>query len=112
MEDFNSKDLSKYRAFFVQKGGSIEMDRYIYGMKGEGLGNFLGSLMKRAIPLIGHAIKGIANTAKPIVTAAGKELVTTGAKRGLKELNKIVAKNSKVTHRPHKKRKRTKWQSL
>ena len=88
------------------------MDRYIYSMKGEGLGNILGSLMKKAIPLIGHAIKGAAKTAKPIVAAAGKELVTTGAKRGVQELNKVITKNSSVKHRPHKKRRRTKWQSL
>ena len=47
METFNSDDLrrSAYRSVFVQKGGSLEMDRYIYGMQGEGLGNFFGTIL-------------------------------------------------------------------
>ena len=53
MENFNSSYLKSrpYRAVFVQQGGSIDMDRYIYGMQGEGIASFLGSLMKRALPL-------------------------------------------------------------
>ena len=113
MEDFSTKNLSsKYRSVFVQKGGGMEMDRYIYGMKGEGLGNFLGSLMRKAIPLIGQTIKRVASTAKPVIETAGKELVTAGAKRGVQELNKVINKNSPVTHKPHKKRRRTKWRNL
>ena len=118
MEIFNPSDLKSkaYRSAIVQKGGAIEMDRYIYGMQGEGLGNWFGSLMKQAIPLIGSAIKGATKVAKPIAVAAGKEILTAGAKRGAEELTKRItpsSRNKTVVHRPHKKRRRTKkWQSL
>ena len=117
MEDFKPTDMNKkaYRTAIVQKGGAIEMDRYIYNMEGEGLGNLFGSLLRKAIPLIGTTIKGVVKAAKPIVVAAGKDLVTAGAKRGVAELSKKInspGKNS-VVHRPHKKRRRAKkWQSL
>ena len=117
MEDFKSTDMNSklYRSVLVQRGGSIEMDRYIYGMEGEGLGNLLGSLMRKTIPLIGSAIKGVAKAAKPIAKAAGREILTAGIKRGSEELTKHIKspKKSVVVHRPHKKRRRTKtWQSL
>ena len=117
MEDFTSTGLNKkvYRSAIVQKGGAIEMDRYIYGMEGEGLGNLFGSLLRKAIPLIGSAIKGATKVAKPIAIAAGKELVTAGAKRGAEELSKQISSPGKkiVVHRPHKRRRRKKkWQSL
>ena len=117
MEDFKPTDLNTkaYRSAIVQKGGAIEMDRYIYNMEGEGLGNLFGSLLRKAIPLIGTTIKGVAKAAKPIVVAAGKDLVTAGAKRGVEELSKKIYSPGKntVVHRPHKKRRRAKkWQSL
>ena len=121
MEIFDPSDLRSkaYRSAIVQKGGALEMDRYIYGMQGEGLGNWFGSIMKQAIPLIGSAIKGASNVVKPIAIAAGKEILTTGAKRGAEELTKRITttpkntKNKVVVHRPHKKRKRTnKWHGL
>ena len=117
MEDFSSKDLNSkiYRSVIVQKGGSIEMDRYIYDMEGEGLGNLLGSLFRKAVPLVSTAIKGATKAAKPIAIAAGKEILSAGAKRGRKELKKHIntPKSSVIVHRPHKKRRKTKkWQSL
>jgi hypothetical protein len=121
MEIFKPETLKSgaYRSVFVQKGGAVEMDRYIYGMQGEGLGNWFGALMKQALPLISSGIKGIAKASKPIAIAAGKELITAGAKRGAKELtelsnriNPTEIKNT-VVHRPHKKRRKSKkWQSL
>ena len=117
MEDFKSTDLNSklYRSALVQKGGSIEMDRYIYGMEGEGLGNLFGSLMRKAIPLIGSAIKGAAKATKPIAVAAGKDILTTGVKRGTEVLTKRInsSKKNTVVHKPHKKRRRTrKWQGF
>jgi len=111
MEDFNSSYLRSrpYRAVFVQQGGSSGMDRYIYGMEGEGLGSFLGSLLKKALPLAGQAIKAVAKSAKPIAIAAGKELLTAGAKQGAKKLKRLA--NTQVTHKHHSKRKR-KWRNL
>jgi hypothetical protein len=109
MENFNARDLNSklYRSVIVQKGGALEMDRYIYNMGGEGLGNYFGSLLKQAIPLLGSAaIKG-SRALKPIVTAAGKDIIAAGIKRGAKEVTKHIV------HKPHKKRRRAKkWQSL
>ena len=111
MEEFNSTYLRNkpYRAVFVQQGGSMEMDRYIYGMQGEGIGSFLGSLLKKALPLASQAIKATAKTAKPIAVAAGKELLATGAKRASKRLKRLA--NTEVTHKHHPKRRR-KWRNL
>ncbi len=108
METFNSDRLKSgaYRSVIVQKGGSVEMDRYIYNLEGEGLGGWFGSLLKTAIPLIGSTIKGAAKIAKPYAKAAGKEIITAGAKRGAQQVTK------RIVHRPHKKRKRKTWQSI
>ena len=108
METFNPAQLrsAAYRSVIVQKGGSVEMDRYIYNMQGEGLGSWFGTLMKTAIPLFGNAIKGAAKVAKPYAKAAGKQIITAAAKRGAQEVTKHIV------HKPHKKRRRGKWQSL
>ena len=87
----------------------MEMDRYIYGMQGEGIGSFLGSLLRKALPLASQAIKAAAKTAKPIAVAAGKELLATGAKKASKRLKRLA--NTQVTHKHHPKRRR-KWQNL
>ena len=111
MEDFNSTYLKSrpYRAVIVQQGGSIQMDRYIYGMQGEGLGSFLGSLMKKALPIASQAIKATAKAAKPIAVAAGKELLAAGTERAVKRLKRSA--NTQVVHKNHSKRKR-RWRNL
>lgn len=105
MEDFNKLNTKAYRAAIVQKGGSMEMDRYIYAMEGEGLGNFFGSLLKQAVPLITTAIKGATKAAKPIAVSVGNELISAGAKRGADELTRIA-------HSKHRKRKTKPWLGL
>ena len=75
-------------------------------MQGEDLGSFFVKLIKSTVPFLGKAIKGVAKIAKPHLIAAGKDIVTTGTKRGIEELNK------KLIHKPHQRRKRSKWQSL
>ena len=124
METFIPSTLrSKAYPVIVQNGTGSEMDRYIYSQSGEGLSSFFGSLMKNAVPVLGKFIKGGWNLSKPHITAAGKELISAGAKRGVEALTKTVSKPSgnkrsrtstatKAIHRPHKKRKRAKWRSL
>ena len=117
MEIFNPSNLKSkaYRSAIVQKGGAIEMDRYIYGMQSEGLGNLLGSLMKRMIPLNGTTIKAASKTSKPITTSAQKKK-PAGAKRRAGKIAKASIhspKNDTIVHIPHKKRRgANKWQSL
>ena len=124
METFNPSTLrTKAYPIIVQNGTGSEMDRYIYSQNGEGLASFFGSLAKNAVPLLGRLIKGGWKLSKPHITAAGKELISAGAKRGVEALTKTDSTstgnkrsrsttNTKVLHRPHKKRKRTKWRSL
>ena len=113
METFNSDKLRSlaYRTI-IQDGGS-DMDRYVYTQVGDGLGSFFGNIFKSAVPFLGKTIKGIANIAKPHIVAAGKDLISAGAKRGFEEISKsgkTKKGNTKVVHRPHRKKK--KWQSL
>ena len=114
MEFYNSENLRTLAFDSInQNGRGADMDRYIYSQQsGEGLGSVLGGLFKKALPLIGTAIKGAVKIAKPHAIAAGKELITTGVKRGAEELtNRGTQKLSKkVIHRGHKKQK--KWRSL
>ena len=111
MELFKSEHLKSkaFRNAIIQKGGSIEIDRYIYGMQGEGLGNLLGPLVKQAIPLNGATIK--AAVSKPKVTSAStqKKVIISGSKRAA---GKLEIPQSQI-HRPHKKKRRAgKWQGL
>ena len=85
------------------------MDRYVYGMQGEGLGSFFGSLLKKSLPLMGQAIKAASKTAKPIVVTAGKELVEAGSKQAVRKLKRLA--NTQVKHKRHAKRSR-RWRNL
>ena len=122
METFNPSTLrAKAYPVITQNGSGSEMDRYIYAQNqnGEGLSSFFGSIMKNAVPFLGKVIKGGWNVSKPHLAAAGKELITAGAKKGVEALTKKVVETgtkrsraTKVVHRPHKRRKRAQWQSL
>ena len=107
MENYNSSKLRSlaYRTI-VQDGRGSDIDRYVYTQEGDGLGSFFGNIFKNAVPFLGKAIKGAANIAKPHLVAAGKELISAGAKRGIEE----ITKKTKVVHQPHRKKK--KWRSL
>ena len=105
MENFTLRRAA-YHAVINQSGKGVDMDRYIYSMQGEGLGSFFGNILKTAVPLLGRAIKGAANIAKPHLKAAVKDLITTGTKRGIKKIS------ASLVHKPHKRSKRPKWRSL
>ncbi len=109
MEDFNSEKLRSLAYHtIIQDGRGGDMDRYVYTQVGDGLGSFFGNIFKSAVPFLGRAIKTAAGIAKPHLVAAGKDLISAGAKRGIAEITK--SKKQKVTHRPH--RKKRKWRSL
>ena len=61
MEHFDASklDVIAFKAI-NQKGYGDDIDRYIYSQSGEGLGSFFGNLVKKAIPILGKAIKGAA----------------------------------------------------
>ena len=60
--DASKLDVIAFKAI-NQKGYGDDIDRYIYSQSGEGLGSFFGNLVKKAIPILGKAIKGAAKGA-------------------------------------------------
>ena len=98
MEVFNPSKLDSLAFEALNQRGYGDIDRYIY-QEGEGLGSFFGNLFKKSIPLLGKAIKGAAQIAKPHAKAAASELANTAIKKTSKELEKAF-------HSPHKRTKR------
>ncbi len=109
MENYNPSKLRSvaYRTI-IQDGRGSDMDRYIYTQEGDGLSSFFGNIFRSAVPFLGKAIKGVAKISKPHLIAAGKELISAGAKRGIEEITK--SGKTKVSHQPH--RKKRKWRNL
>lgn len=111
MEVYDPSSLKRVAYVSINQNGSgSEIDRYIYNQNGEGLGSFFGNVMKKAIPFLGKAIKGGWNVAKPHLTAAGKDLIVAGAKKGIETISSPKKRRARATHKTHK--KRAKWQSL
>ena len=119
MEVFNSAKLrsSSYHSAINQSGKGVEMDRYIYSNQmGEGIGSLLGNLFRVAVPIIGSAIKGIANIAKPHLKTVAREVITAGSKIALKRLSGSKRAPNRLSgkHREHspKRIKKGKWRNL
>ena len=118
MEIFKPSDLKGkiYRTTIMRKASSTEMDRYIYGMESEGIGNLQGSLMRRTIPLNATTIKAALNSNKHIAASAHNKKVIAGGKRKAKKITKPLTSsptNDNLVHRPYKKNKGSKkWQGL
>lgn len=79
------------------------MDRYIYSQNGEGIASFFGNLFRAVSPILGQAIKGTVNIAKPHLKRAATDVITTGSKR---VLEKISGDISKKLNTPKPKRRR------
>lgn len=95
METFDVSKLNALAFEAINQKGNGDMDRYIY-QDGQGLGSFFGSLMKRALPLLGKTIKGAARIAKPHLKKAATELANSAIKEGSNQLEQAI-------HRQHKK---------
>ena len=108
MEVFNHRDLSSLAVKAInQKGYGDDIDRYIYSQSGEGLGSFFGNMFKKALPLIGKAIKGAAKVAAPHIKEGAKAAAKSGLKRGIEEVSKRGGKEfiDQIYHKPHKRTK-------
>ncbi len=92
-------DANLYHSTIAQTGAG-DIDRYIYRQDGEGIGSFFGNVFRTVAPLLGKAIKGAAQLAKPHLQRAATEVVTAGGKR---VLDKISGNN----HQKRPKRRRT-----
>ena len=113
--DTRKLDEIAFRAI-NQRGYGDDIDRYIYSQSGEGLGSFFGKLAKKAIPILGKAIKGAAKAAVPHLqdaAAAGLSNVvdtvidTVPSERGkqvLQEGKRTIQEAFNINHPPHKRR--------
>ena len=105
METFNPdrQSINSYRSTICQRGaGSI--DRYIYSQNGEGIASFFGNLFRTVAPILGQAIKGAAQIAKPHLQRAATDIVTTGSKRALEKISGDIQR--KLSTPKTKRRKR------
>ena len=107
MEVFNpsTDDVKAYRHVIMQHGSGYDNDGYyVYSMQdGEGLGQFFGSLLKTAIPVLGRAIKGVSQIAKPHLQKAAADIVTAGSKRAIDKLSSDIVTRIET---PTKRRRR------
>ena len=74
METFDVSKLNALAFEAINQKGNGDMDRYIY-QDGQGLGSFFGSLMKRALPLLGNsAIKEGSNQLEQAIHRQHKKI--------------------------------------
>ena len=115
--DTRKLDEIAFRAI-NQRGYGDDIDRYIYSQSGEGLGSFFGKLAKKAIPILGKAIKGAAKAAVPhlqdAAVAGFSNVVDNAIDTVPSEVGKQVLQEGKtkrkfqevlnINHPPHKRR--------
>ena len=99
-----------------QRGYGDDIDRYIYSQSGEGLGSFFGKLAKKAIPILGKAIKGAAKAAVPhlqdaavasasnFIDSAIDTVPSEVGKQALQEGKRTIQEVLNINHPPHKRR--------
>ena len=107
MEVFNpsASEVKAYRQIIMQHGSGFDKDGYyIYSQQdGEGVGQFFGSLLKKALPVIGNAIKGASQIAKPHLRKVATDIVTAGSKRAIDKISGDIVKS---IEKPKKRRRR------
>ena len=113
--DTRKLDEIAFRAI-NQRGYGDDIDRYIYSQSGEGLGSFFGKLAKKAIPILGKAIKGAAKAAVPhlqdAAVATASNLIDSAidtvpskvGKKVLQEGKRTFQEVVNINHPPHKRR--------
>ena len=67
METFDVSKLNALAFEAINQKGNGDMDRYIY-QDGQGLGSFFGSLMKRALPLLGKTLFSLVDRYIPSIS--------------------------------------------
>lgn len=97
-------DVRAYRRIMMQHGSGYDNDGfYIYSQEGAGIGSFLGSLFKSAIPVISKTIKAGSRIAAPHLRKAAVDIATAGSKRIVDKLSGEIADSIK---KPKRKRRR------
>ena len=90
----SEESIAAYRDAIIQDGSGLDMDRYIYSQNGEGIGSFLGNIFRFVSPILGKAIKGTVNIAKPHLKRAATDVLTSGGKHILQKLSRENSDNS------------------
>ena len=94
-----------YRQLMMQHGAGYDADGYyVYSQSGEGIGSFLGGLMKNVLPVLSRSIKGAATLAKPHLKSAAKDIVASGSKHLVSKLSEDII--NKIENPKRKRRRR------
>ena len=90
----SANDVRAYRHIMLQHGSGYDNDGYyVYSQEGEGIGSFLGSLFKSAIPVISRTIKAGAKIAAPHLKRAAVDVASAGTKRITEKLSGEIAQS-------------------
>ena len=79
-------DKSAFEKLFTQSGGSI--DRYIFGQRGQGLGNWFAKIFRHVRPILGRAI----NTIQPELSSIGGKLIDSASNAAIDQIGKARKK--------------------
>lgn len=80
MESIAYRQPAAYSKIINQHGKGYDSDGYyIYSQDGEGIGSFLASLLRGALPIVGSAIKTAARAGAPHFKKGVKRAVAVGA---------------------------------
>lgn len=101
--DPSAAEVLAYKRLIKQHGSGYDDGYYIYSQEGDGLGAIFGNLFKRALPLLGRAIKGTAKMAAPHFKKAASNIVSSGSKRLIDGISGNIVNR---IERPRRKRRR------
>ena len=80
MEVYRVSDGSvrHFKTLFNQNGRGLDLDRYIYHQRGNGIGSFFAKLFHKVLPVAKTVLKGAAKTAAPHLKALAGDLKNQG----------------------------------
>ena len=80
MEVYRVSDDSvrHFKTLFNQNGRGLDLDRYIYHQRGNGIGSFFAKLFHKVLPVAKTVLKGAANTAAPHLKALAEDYANQG----------------------------------
>ena len=80
MEPISYNNDDEYSRVIMQHGAGLDSDGYyVYNQNGEGIGSFLASLFRGALPILSSAIKGATSAAAPHIKTGFKRAAAAGA---------------------------------
>ena len=108
MEEVDYKNVAAYSRIINQHGSGYDSDGYyVYTQNGEGIGGFLASIFRGALPILSSAIKGVATAAAPHLKTGLKRAARAGAENMIQTYRPNAATTRYA--RPKRKRQRRKF---